>query len=220
LDLDLHNKDIKTFSQNISSLQKSLDVGIFRKRIAALMVTDVSMLICFGAVFPPLALVIALSVVKDVIGVHFSLDRYQTIMESIQDQDGFKLKELMLQLKSNMHQEILKAGEEIWYGVWYGVVMASWIWAFVLFDTLSTTQGVIRGLWVLVVMAMSPFILTLMLKFKNPLEMYKTWHHTGVEPLKETIAPREEKEGEESTCDYNPLVDNEIELRISIISQK
>jgi hypothetical protein len=126
-------------------------------------------LICFGALFPPLALVITLSIVKDVMSIRLCLGRYHSIIEAIKDtanteshsednkENEISLKERMLKLRNSMNEEIGKAGVEIWNGVWYGVILASGIWAFVLFDTLASKVGVYQGLWVLLVMAMCPF---------------------------------------------------------------
>ncbi len=65
----------------------------------------------------------------------------------------------MNQLKEVMDREILKASKEIWNGLWYGMVMGTWIWAFVLFDTLASSVGVLEGLWVLVLMIASPVMI-------------------------------------------------------------
>jgi hypothetical protein len=119
------------------------------------------MLICFGALFPPLALVIALSLFKDIMNIRLLLGRYYMIMKvTIGDTEreenekpvGIQ-QERMLKPQNSMNEEIMKAGVEIWNGVWYGVIMASWIWAFVLFDTLSSSVGLIEGIWVLIFMS-------------------------------------------------------------------
>jgi hypothetical protein len=42
--------------------------------------------------------------------------------------------------------------------VWYGIVISTWIWGFVLFDTIASVEGVEKGLCVLIGMILSPFI--------------------------------------------------------------
>jgi hypothetical protein len=64
----------------------------------------------------------------------------------------------MIMLKERIHSEILQAGVEIWKGVWYGLILCSWIWAFVLFDTLASSVGVKEGIWVFIVMILSPLV--------------------------------------------------------------
>jgi hypothetical protein len=142
-----------------------------------MLVTDLAMLICFGVLFPPLALVIALSVVKDVLSMKLAFRKYQAIMDSLntqsqeceRDSDQFGgntgLKPRMMHLRDNMNKEILKAGAEIWNGVWNGIIMASWIWAFVLFDILSSAIGISSGLSVFLAMLVSPHFIQRIIPF-------------------------------------------------------
>jgi hypothetical protein len=122
------------------------------------------MLICFGAIFPPLALVIGVSVVKDLRNLKLVLGRYLTL-EKIKNKESkmedSAVMDRMMKLMDRIVEEILKTAREIWSGLWYGMVIASWIWAFVLFDTLSASVGVIPGLWVLVVMSIAPWLVNI-----------------------------------------------------------
>jgi hypothetical protein len=146
--LDCNNPDFK-------SLHRPFEDGIFRRRLIAIYATDISMLICFGALFPPLAVIIALSVLKDVMSIRLALGRYCEIMEAVQDES---LKEQMVKVREAMDEEMLKAGAGIWNGVWYGMVMGTWIWGFVLFDTMASVEGVEKGLCVLIGMVVAPFL--------------------------------------------------------------
>jgi hypothetical protein len=160
--LEFEMYDVELLNEELSVLDVNIESGLLRKRFVVLLVTDLSMLICFGALFPPLALVIGLSVIKDVINTRLSISSYDYAIEASTEEqykNGISgLKDRMLKLRDSINEEILKAGMEIWNGVWYGVVMASWIWAFVLFDTLSSSVGVLRGVWILLLMAISPFV--------------------------------------------------------------
>jgi hypothetical protein len=49
-------------------------------------VTDLTMLICFGALFPPLAVIIAFSVLKELVSIRLALGRYCEIMVAVQDE--------------------------------------------------------------------------------------------------------------------------------------
>jgi hypothetical protein len=119
------------------------------------------MLICFGALFPPLAVIIALSALKDVMSIRLALGRYCEIMEAVQDES---LKEQMVKVRKSMDEEMLKAGAGIWNGVWYGMVMSTWIWGFVLFDTMASVEGVEKGFVVLIGIVCCPFIIFSILK--------------------------------------------------------
>jgi hypothetical protein len=128
--------------------------GEFRRRFECVIVTDLSLLICFGAIFPPLSFVIIFSVLKDIMSIKLALGRFYIITNSIND---IGVRERLLKLRDNMNEDMMKARAEIWNGLWYGLVISSWIWAFVLFDTLSSSVGVMRGLWVLIIMIINPF---------------------------------------------------------------
>jgi hypothetical protein len=153
--LEIFIEETELFQQQLSLLQQYIEKGIFRRRWAVLLVTDLSMLICFGVLFPPLAVVIAVSVIKDVLTVRLALIKYCKIIEIVQDED---LKNQMKTLKSAIDSQIVLAQSEIWGGVRYAIVMISWIWAFVLFDTLASSDGVLAGLCVLMLMNACPFI--------------------------------------------------------------
>jgi hypothetical protein len=143
-----------SFRNTIQIWQDHVVTGRYRTRIIAVFATDISMLLCFGALFPPLAVIIALSVLKDVMSIRLALGRYCEIMEAVQDES---LKEQMVKVRESMDEEMLKAGAGIWNGVWYGMVMGTWIWGFVLFDTMASVEGVGKGLCVFVGMVCCPF---------------------------------------------------------------
>jgi hypothetical protein len=130
--------------------------GMFRRRLVINFTTDMSILMGFGALFPPSAVVIAFSILKDVMSIKLALGRFCKIMEAVQDES---LKEQMVKVKKNMDSEMLKAGAAIGNGVWHGIVMGTWVWGFVLFDTLASTEGVGKGLVVMIGMWLCPFIL-------------------------------------------------------------
>jgi hypothetical protein len=148
-------EDHALFTNNLQAFEEQVSDRYWRRRIIALMVTDISMLICFGALFPPLAVIIALSILKDMMSIRLALGRYCEIMEAVQDES---LKEQMVKVRESMDEEILKAGAGIWNGVWYGMVMSTWIWGFVLFDTMASVEGVEKGLCVLIGMVATPYI--------------------------------------------------------------
>jgi hypothetical protein len=119
------------------------------------------MLICFGTLFPPLALIIAISVLKDLVDIKLALGRYCKIMEIVEDES---LKNQMMKLKMTIDTEMLKAGAGVWNGVWYGMVIGTWIWGFVLFDTMASKEGTAKGLCVLIAMVACPFIFQFVLQ--------------------------------------------------------
>jgi Leucine-rich repeat (LRR) protein len=149
-------QDIEKFSERLIEFEKQIMNGAVRRRTVVLLVTDLTMLICFGALFPPLAVIIGLSVLKDVMSIRLALGRYCEIMEAVQDES---LKNQMVKVREYMDEEMLKAGAGIWNGVWYGMVITTWIWGFVLFDTMASVEGVENGVFVMSGMLVSPFII-------------------------------------------------------------
>jgi hypothetical protein len=149
-------------------LQRYLDTfhlqvieGSFRRQFVVLLVTDMTMLLCFGALFPPLAVVIGLSVLKDVMSIRLALGRYCEIMETVQDES---LKEQMVKVRRSMDEEMLTGRTEIWHGVCYGMVMSTWIRGFVLFDTMASSEGVAMGICVIIAMIACPYVFYSVLK--------------------------------------------------------
>jgi hypothetical protein len=153
-------QDREAFTNRLNYFEKQIKKGVIRS-IVVLLVTDLTMLICFGALFPPLAVIITLSVLKDVMSIRLALGRYCEIMEAVQDEN---LKEQMVKVRGSMDEEMLKAGAGIWKGVWNGIVLSTWIWGFVLFDTMASVEGVGKGLCVLIGMIISPFIMRIVLR--------------------------------------------------------
>ncbi len=117
------------------------------------LVTDLSVLICFGALFPPLALIVALSVLKDLMSIKLALGKYAMMKNALEDEN---LKTKMVYLETSMKTLWMKTDASIWNGVWHGMLRSALIWGFVLFDTLSSTVGVQNGLWVLILMTICP----------------------------------------------------------------
>ena len=148
-------KDIASVHYYLEGLERFVCRSL-RPRFVVNIVTDLSMLICFGAMFPPLAFVIAVSLWKETMDIRLTSTRYQELIESI---DDVLLKERMSSLGILMQQEYVAAEPEIVNGVWYGLIVTSWIWAFVLFDTLSASTGMIGSVWIVVLMLVAPFIL-------------------------------------------------------------
>jgi uncharacterized membrane protein YqaE (UPF0057 family) len=155
LEIALAKHQPDQFQKHLTFLSDYVQRGIFRRRWTVLLVTDMAMLICFGVLFPPLAVVLAVSVIKDVMNVRLSLGKYCSIMEGVEDE---RVKKQMMELKVVLDREILRAGEGMWSGIWYGLLITTWIWAFVVFDTLASSVGVKEGMWILVAMACCPWI--------------------------------------------------------------
>jgi hypothetical protein len=123
--------------------------------------------------------------------IRLALGRYCEIMEAVQDES---LKEQMVKVRESMDEEMLKAGAGIWNGVWYGMVISTWIWGFVLFDTMASVEGVGKGLVLLIGMIVCPFVLFVIFSFF--MKYNKDALHGKEEILKEiSLRPLSNKNG-------------------------
>jgi hypothetical protein len=68
-------------------------------------------------------------------------------------------------LIEGIHKELQDAQGSIVSGVWNGLCIAVCIWGFILFDTLSATEGTMGSVWIVVVLVVSPYIVYLMIAF-------------------------------------------------------
>ena len=135
-----------------------LPKGRLRQRFVANMVTDISMLVCFGTLFPPLALVIALSIYKDTVDVRLGIGRFHKLIGM---DCAMSVRDRLVKVREAVYVELISAETEIVSGIWYGMCLASIIWAFVLFDALSSSVGLstLASVWIVAVMGMIPIIL-------------------------------------------------------------
>jgi hypothetical protein len=144
------------FRSHLNTFKNYITSGEFRRRFESMLVTDLSLLVCFGIVFPPIAIVVAISIFKDIINLKLVLGRYYFLSDQVQDPE---LKEIMSTIGAAINDEMTIAAKEIWKGLQYGLILSTWIWAFILFDTLAASIGLIPGLCILLIMIFSPFIL-------------------------------------------------------------
>jgi hypothetical protein len=202
--------DPKKLETQLQWWKSLLESGMFRRRVTVTIGIDISMLICFGGLFPPLAVIIALSILKDVMSIRLALGRYCEIMEAVQDDS---LKEQMVKVRESMDEEMLKAGAVIWNGLWYGMVVSSLIWGYILYDTMGSTKGLEKGLCMLIAMILCPYILFNILQITDVVK----------KALLENKSVRAETLGSKADnldgSIVNPIIDdfeaNQIEMRCS-----
>ena len=135
--------------------------GKIKRKMVTRCVTDFSILLAFGVLCPPLAFVVMLSIVKDCSEVRLALGRIKHAIHGLRKGNNEQNRQICYRLEvlyGNMIQEIIDAEPVIWMGVWYSICIAVLIWAFVLFDILSPTIGVLPSLSMVVLMAVSPYV--------------------------------------------------------------
>ncbi len=146
-------------ANNIQNLNHTL-TGLkrLRRKFLASFVIYFSMVICFGALFPPLALVIAVSIVKDCWEVRLALGRIEQYIEYYNNKNMNMVKNL-LQIRYQIHQSLSDGVVLLMEHIWASVYVSVWIWAFVLFDILSPVAGIENSVGILVMMIVCPYIL-------------------------------------------------------------
>ncbi len=109
-------------------------------------------MIGFGVLFPPLAVVIAISIWKELLDLRVALGRWQAIIEATQDPS---LKERLLVLSVGIDNEWARCEKQIVDGVGYGLFLSTLIWAFVLLDT---SEGSTYGICMSLIIAAIPIV--------------------------------------------------------------
>ena len=152
---DSYHGNAEEFKKNLDKVQKFLEDRL-RHSVITSLITDLSMLICFGALFPPLALVIAVSIGKDIFDIKLALGRIELIIEELTEEGQDELKVLMMKAREKIYHDIKIAEVEVVKGLWWGLSIATVVWGFVLLDTLSPYMGPLKSVWVIVFMAVVP----------------------------------------------------------------
>jgi hypothetical protein len=136
-------------------LQKTLDKGWFRaERSIIYIATDMAIMLTFGTMFPPLALVGCISILVYTIFLQLALGRLYTLSKL--DRDNF--------------QSYVENIREEWKGMSKLIISAFHtmrplvliFWSFFLFDTLGDSYGTTKAAWIFLIMALIPFTIVLL----------------------------------------------------------
>ena len=157
---------------SLCSMEKWLsEKGKMKRKVVLRVVTDFSLLLAFGILCPPLAFIICLSIAKDCLEIRLALGRLLHITDLIKgasvalvngDDSVRNSRSTMCDRINTVHQhleqEVLDARDVIFDGIWYSLCVAVWIWAFVLFDTLSPAVGIGNSVAMVVLMLLTPYL--------------------------------------------------------------
>jgi hypothetical protein len=129
----------------------------WRRQLVGRWAIDLVLLLCLGALFPLLALVIAISVCKDCWEIRCALGRLSLIVSSTNDLAEDTIKQRLKSLQEKVHQESTGMTSLLQEGLWLGIRLSVCIWAYILFDTLSPAVGFGQSLWFVVLMILLPY---------------------------------------------------------------
>lgn len=121
-----------------------------RKEVIVRVVSDVSLFLTYGLLFPPLAIIIVFSLAVETRMIEHQWARITRLLQ-------------MCPSATEWHQQVTVLGKDCLRfrrGVFPALrrldVMASLFWSFTLFDTLGGSVGAVRAIWIAVVMCTSP----------------------------------------------------------------
>jgi hypothetical protein len=149
-----------------SSEMASVTNGRFCRRLLMRLLMDFALLLALAPLFPPLAFIATFSILKDVLEVHLGLlhvKKCAAVCDSM-------LKERIQSIYNQIYKEANDAFQGLFalHGIKYTIIIATWIWAFVLFDTVSPFLGILKSLWIVLLIVLFPILVRCMLwLFRN-----------------------------------------------------
>lgn len=131
----------------------SLSVTYFNvNRLVVMLVTQLAIMLTFGALFPPLAVAVGFTVASIVYVEKIKVGRFVTAMIQKENFKYVHIIELECQELGSVTLLLRKS-------VWLLMVVKSCFYALVMFDTLGDTVGLSKALWVLFVLPAMPLVL-------------------------------------------------------------
>jgi hypothetical protein len=145
----------------------------FRRKVLSRFVVDFVLILCIGSLFPLLAFVIALNIVKDCWKLRVVLTKLQVwinqasmiVVATNDADDGSDDKKLDLQkrlvkLQQHICSMLYSVIPLVRDGISLGIRMSVWIWAYIVLDVLASEVGVRDSIAMTVVILVLPYILT------------------------------------------------------------
>lgn len=135
--------------------------GNISRRLGIAMITNLSILLCFGCLFPPLIILILFSMIKDLWMFRFALGRWcQLILES----QGPTTATTMMQQKTweivlLFDTTFASFVKDMQFGIGLTLLVCCSFWLFTLFDILSNDVGVGNSYWIVLIMGLFPILL-------------------------------------------------------------
>ena len=119
-------------------------------------VGDLAVLMTFGAIFPPLAIVIFFNILIHTFLTQILMGRFIQIAKALVQKSSTAALYL-LPLVDFLNDECRDVGRLIFDSIPTIAVLAAIFWSFALFDTLADAAGTKHAIWILIVMALMPF---------------------------------------------------------------
>lgn len=126
--------------------------------------SDLAVLLTFGCLFPPLALVIAVSMLADMYMVEFSVGRVVNIAKFVINispgpaRPGTMNSQALFDLILRLNVSFAEFGHGLWRTIPLITCFAALFWSFSLYDTLGPSAN-LSGVWVVLSMVLMPVLL-------------------------------------------------------------
>jgi hypothetical protein len=145
------------------------------------MITDWTMMLCFGAMFPPLAIIIAISAWKDRVVWRIGYNRLlrciylasaEEAKEELHEETGMsensikkmmKKKERLVEIMKNVNAALEGMEEKLQMGMRWSIAISSIFWSYSLFDTLGDAVGAGNAYWIILVIVLVSWMGTMLL---------------------------------------------------------
>jgi hypothetical protein len=152
-----------------------------RQTILVPMITDWTMMLCFGAMFPPLAIIIAISAWKDRVVRRIGYNRLlrciylasaEEAKEELHEETGMsensikkmmKKKERLVEIMKNVNAALEGMEEKLQMGMRWSIAISSIFWSYSLFDTLGDAVGAGNAYWIILVIVLVSWMGTMLL---------------------------------------------------------
>lgn len=146
----------KINEQITSQLAKNGDIEAQRLRqiIVVRAVLDTAILLAFGLLFPPLGIIVAFSMMKDLVNMRSSIGR---LVDLQVNSNSVIVRENIKSFLDKFQKEMIGWNDMVMAQITSILVVIAYILASCLFDTLGSEVGALRALWIFVVMASAPF---------------------------------------------------------------
>lgn len=153
------------------------------------MIVELAMVLAFGVVFPPLAIVGLWSIFVDVRMSELILARLFALYEDIGTSEECPLQELI----DVTNMKFAKFDEKLLRGISLSATISAAFWAVVLFDMLGDVTGTYGALWIALVMLTAPYWLHYMNRGSR--RVWR-WYRTVARDQKATLLTAPDGEGD------------------------
>lgn len=186
-------QEMQAQPQGVDLLLNSISVPQVydHRHVAATLVTDLLMLLTFGILFPPLSVVIFLSMIVYLMDHHMALQSLQDVASA-----NTSTTDVWQQWLARLHVEIQQTYAYLLRPMWAVAQLTALFWSFTLFDTLGDVVGALAASGIVIAMSVMPGFIYLCLWF---------WTE-GFHQKQSNNSPKETTDHARSTVHHNPIL--------------